>query len=154
MLHRSIISVPNSFASHTKGTMKMYDFSKGDFKTMLDKMPTDPASFNKALEQSVNMNQKLTEVALTAAEQSAEVSTKWGREMLERMTDVNSTGEGPADYVRKMTDLSTSSVGSSAEYMSQFADIARKTQAETLEVLLSAGKPEAGSVEDFTKSES
>lgn len=118
----------------------MYDFTKSDFKDLLGKVPTDPTSFSKAMKQSVSVNQKLAEVALSAAEQSAEVSTKWGREILDRLGDVKPAGEAPADYVRKISDLNAASVGSSAEYMTEFAEIARKIQVETLEVFLNAGK--------------
>ncbi|MCY4259232.1 MAG: hypothetical protein OXC91_03065 [Rhodobacteraceae bacterium] len=119
----------------------MYDFAKGDYKAILEKMPTDPASFRKAVNDSVTVNQKLSELAISAAEKSAEVSTKWGREILGQLNEVNAANENPTDYVRKIADLGTASVGSSADYMTKFAEIARQIQIDTLEVLLSAGNP-------------
>jgi len=119
----------------------MYDFANGDYKAILEKMPTDPASFRKALKESATVNQKLSKLAISAAEQSAEVSTKWGREILEQINEVNTTNESPAEYVRKIADLGTASVGSSADYMTKFAEIAKQIQIDTLEVLLSAGNP-------------
>jgi len=76
----------------------MYDFANGDYKAIFEKMPTDPASFRKALKESATVNQKLSKLAISAAEQSAEVSTKWGREILEQINEVNTTNESPAEY--------------------------------------------------------
>ena len=120
--------------------MATNDFTKGDIKDFLSNLPTDSATLNKSLKQIVNVNQKLSEVALSAAEQSAAVSSNWTRQILDKMDNISKEGNEPADYMRKVSELSSSAFETATNNLTSYAEIARKIQVETLEVLLSAGK--------------
>ena len=46
----------------------------------------------------------------------------------------------PTDYAKAMTDFASASAESAAEHMAAFAEIAKKVQMDTVELMMSAGK--------------
>jgi len=46
----------------------------------------------------------------------------------------------PADYAQAMTDFASTSAEAAAENMAAFAEIAKKVQTQTMELVLAAGK--------------
>jgi hypothetical protein len=79
-------------------------------------------------------------VALTAAEQSAEISNKWAKETLAKMSEMAKAKAEPADYAKSMTDFASANAEVAAENMAAFAEIAKKVQMETVELMMAAGK--------------
>ena len=86
------------------------------------------------------MNEKFAGVALQAAEKSAELSTKWTKETLTKLTDVSKAKAEPADYAKAMTDFASAQAEVTAENLAAFAEIAKKVQTDTVELMMSAGK--------------
>jgi hypothetical protein len=86
------------------------------------------------------MNEKFAGVALKAAEKSAELSTKWTKDTLTKLTDVSKAKTEPADYAKAMTDFASAQAEVTAENMAAFAEIAKKVQTDTVELMMSAGK--------------
>ena len=86
------------------------------------------------------MNEKLAGVAFQAAEKSAELSTEWTKNTLSKMTEMSKAKAEPADYAKAMTDFASAQAEVAAENMAAFADIAKKVQMDTVELLMAAGK--------------
>ena len=84
--------------------------------------------------------EKMSKVALEAAEKSAEVQSKWTKETLAKMNDMAQVRDEPADYSKAMSDFASAQAEVTAETMAQFAEIAKKVQMETVELMLAAGK--------------
>ena len=78
---------------------------------------------------------------------STEISSKWTKDTLTKMSGVATMRDEPADYSKAMTDFASSQAESTAETLAAFAEIAKNVQMETVELMLSAGKDMS---EDFT----
>ena len=110
------------------------------FKDVLGAFPVDTSAFEGAFKNSAALNEKLTTVALGAAEKSSEISTKWTKDTLAKLGDMSKAKEDPADYAKSMTDFASAQAEVAAENMAAFAEVAKKVQMETVELLMSAGK--------------
>ncbi len=110
------------------------------FKDMMGAFPVDTSAFENMFKNSAEMNEKFAGVALQAAEKSAELSTKWTKETLTKLTDVSKAKAEPADYAKAMTDFASAQAEVTAENLAAFAEIAKKVQTDTVELMMSAGK--------------
>ncbi len=110
------------------------------FKDMMGAFPVDTGSMEDAFKSATTLNEKLSGVALEAVEKSTEVSNKWTKETLAKLADMSKAKNEPADYAKAMTDFASSSAEVAAENMAAFAEIAKKVQMETVELMMAAGK--------------
>lgn len=110
------------------------------FKDMMGAFPVDTAAMEDAFKSTASLNEKLSAVAVSAAEKSTEISTKWTKETLARINDITSVKAEPADYAKAMTDFASAQAEVAAENMAAFAEVAKKVQMETAELLMSASK--------------
>lgn len=109
-------------------------------KDIMGAFPVDTKAMEDVFKNQAALNEKLSGVALTAAEQSAEISNKWTKETLSKLNDMTKAKAEPADYAKAMTDFASASAEVAAENMAAFAEVAKKVQMETVELLMSAGK--------------
>ena len=110
------------------------------FKDVLGALPVDNAAMQDAFKNTATLNEKLSGVAFDAAEKSADISTAWTKETLARLTEMTKVKAEPTDYAKAMTDFASASAESAAEHMAAFAEIAKKVQMDTVELMMSAGK--------------
>ncbi|MBY6091921.1 phasin family protein [Pseudooceanicola sp. 502str34] len=115
-----------------------------DFTTMMKDMmgafPVDMSVMDDAFKTQASLGEKMSAVALEAADKSAEVSTKWTKDTLTKLADLSKAKSEPADYAKAMTDFASAQAEATSEYMSAFAEIAKKLQSETVELMMAAGK--------------
>ena len=93
-----------------------------------------------AFKTTASLNEKLSGVALTAAEKSAEISSNWTKDTLAKLADMSKAKAEPADYAKAMTDFASASAEAAAEHMAPFFEIAKKAQTDTVELMTAAGK--------------
>ena len=93
-------------------------------------------SMQDAFKTSAALTEKMTKVALEAAEKSTEISAAMTKAMIARLGDVAKAKTEPTDYTKSKTDFASST----AEHMAAFAEVAKKVQMETVELMLAAGK--------------
>ena len=115
------------------------DFTKV-FADMAAAFPVDMTAFNDMAKNSAALGEKMSKVALDAASTSTELSAKWTKETLTKMSGVTKAQAEPADYTKAVTDFASAQAESSAEHMAAFAEVAKKVQMETVELLMAAGK--------------
>jgi len=115
------------------------DFTKY-MTDMMGSFPVDTAAVTDAMKSQTAMAEKMSKLALEAAEKSAEISNKWTKETLAKIAPVTTAKEEPADYAKAMTDFASATAEVAAENMAAFAEIAKKVQMETVELILAAGK--------------
>ncbi len=115
------------------------DFTKA-MQDMMAKFPVDASAFQNAFKTQAAFGEKLAAVALAAAEKSTEVSAKWAKDSLAKLNDAAKAKAEPADYSKAATDFATAAAEMAAENLAVFADIAKKVQMDTVELVLSAGK--------------
>jgi hypothetical protein len=118
---------------------KTQDFTKV-MQDMMASFPVDNAALQDAFKSSAALGEKMSKVALEAAEKSAEISSKWTKETLAKMGNVSKVKAEPTDYTKAMTDFATAQSEAMAETMAAFAEVAKKVQMETVELMLAAGK--------------
>ena len=118
---------------------KTQDFT-AVMKDMMGAFPVDTAAMEDAFKNTAALNEKLSGVALAAAEKSAEVSSKWAKETLTKLGDISKAKTDPADYAKAATDFASASAEVAAENMAAFAEIAKKVQMDTVELVMAAGK--------------
>jgi len=110
------------------------------FKDFMDAFPVDAKAFEGAIKNQTELTEKLFAVALTAAEQSSDISSKWTKETLARLNTASKAKTDPADLTKAFTDFASANADVAAENMAAFAEVAKKVQLETVELLMNAGK--------------
>jgi hypothetical protein len=115
------------------------DFTKM-MSDMMGSMPMDMSAMNDAFKTSAAMGEKMSKVALDAAEKSTEISSKWTKDTIAKLGDVTSVKSEPTDYTKAMTDFASAQAEMAAENMAAFAEVAKKVQMETVELMMAAGK--------------
>ena len=103
---------------------KTPDFAKV-MQDMMASFPVDSSAMQNAFKTQAAMAEKLSKVALEAAEKSTEITAKWTKDTIAKLADVSKAKTEPTDYTKSATD---------------FAEVAKKVQMETVELMLAAGK--------------
>lgn len=118
---------------------KTPDFTKG-FQDMLAAFPVDQTAFQNAFKTQAAFGEKMTKVALEAAEKSTEISSKWAKDTIAKLTAATKAKTEPTDYTKAATDFASAAAEMAAENLAAFAEVAKKVQMDTVELLLAAGK--------------
>ena len=118
---------------------KTQDFT-GIFKDMMGAFPVDTKAMEDAFKSQTTLAEKLSTVSLEAANKSTELSAKWTQDTIAKMEALAKAKKEPADYAKSMTDFASASAESAAEHMAAFAEIAKKVQTQTMELMMAAGK--------------
>jgi len=107
---------------------------------MMGAFPVDTKAMQEAFKSQAAFGEKMTKVVLDAAEKSAEVSNTWTKATLAKMGEMSTVKNDPADYTKSMTDFASASAEMAAEHMAAFAEIAKKVQMDSVELMMAAGK--------------
>ena len=118
---------------------KAEDFNKY-VTEMLSAFPMDNSALTDAFKTSAAIGEKMSKVAIDAAEKSTEISSKWTKETLAKLGDVTTVKDEPTDYTKAMTDFASAQAELASENLAAFAEVAKKVQMETVELMLAAGK--------------
>jgi len=118
---------------------KAQDYTKA-LNDFVAAFPVDISAYQDAFKTSAELAEKMSAVALQAAEKSTEVSAKWTQDTINRLGTVSKAKTDPADYTKAVTDYASASAETAAENVAAFAEIAKRVQMETVELLLAAGK--------------
>ncbi len=108
-------------------------------KDAMGAFPRNTAVFEDAFKTSVSLNEKLSHVTLDAAEKSAEISYIWKKDTIAKLTEASKAKTEPADYAKAATDFFAGATEVATEKMFAFAEIAKKAQIDTVELLMGAG---------------
>ena len=115
------------------------DFSKV-MQDMMASFPVDTSAFTNAFKSQAAMAEKMSKVALEAAEKSTEITTKWAKDTIAKLSDVSKAKSEPTDYSKSISDFAAAAQEMATEHLASFAEIAKKVQMETVELMLAAGK--------------
>lgn len=119
--------------------MKTPDFTKS-MQDMLQNLPVDTSSVKDAFRTQTQLSERLTRVALQAAERSTEISAQWAKDTISRVGELASAKDQPADYAKAMSAFATAATELAAEHMAAFAEVAKRVQMDTVDLMLTAGK--------------
>ncbi len=109
-------------------------------KDMMGNFPVDTSSVENLAKSQAALAEKMSAVAIEAAQKSTDLSARWMQDTLTKLSGMTAAKAEPADYAKSVTDFVTQSAESAAEHMAAYADIAKRVQTETLELLMAAGK--------------
>lgn len=118
---------------------KTPDFTKV-FQDAFASFPVDASAFQNAFKTQAAIGEKLSKVALEAAEKSTEISSKWAKDTISRLADISKAKTEPTEYTKAATDFASAAAEMAAENLAAFAEVAKKVQMETVELMLAAGK--------------
>lgn len=118
---------------------KTPDFAKV-MQDMMASFPVDASGFQNAFKTQAAFAEKFSKVALEAAEKSTEITSKWAKDSIAKLSDVSKAKTEPTDYTKSVTDFASAAAEMAAENMAAFAEVAKKVQMETVELMLAAGK--------------
>ena len=118
---------------------KAQDYTKV-MQDLMGAFPVDMTAMQDAFKTQASFGEKLSKVALAAAAKSTEISTKWTKDTLAKVGAASVVKEEPTDYTKAMTDFASAQAEMTAESMAAFAEIAKKVQMETVELMMAAGK--------------
>lgn len=107
---------------------------------MMSSFPVDASSMQNAFKSQAAMAEKFSKVALEAAEKSNEITSKWAKDTLVKLGDISKAKAEPTDYSKAASDFASAAAEMAAEHMASFAEVAKKVQMETVELMMSAGK--------------
>ena len=126
------------------------DFSKM-MQDMMGAFPVDMTAMQDAFRNSATLSEKFAKVALEAAEKSTEISTKWTKETLDRLGNVAAAKDEATEYTKAMTVFASAQAEIASENVSAFAEVAKKVQMETVELMLKTGKELGADAEKAVK---
>ncbi|MFD0858554.1 phasin, PhaP [Roseovarius aquimarinus] len=109
-------------------------------KDMMGAFPVDTKAMEDAFKNQAALSEKLSGVALNAAEKSAEISNAWTKSTLSKMQEMAKAKAEPADYAKAMSDFASANAEVAAENMAAFAEVAKKVQMDTVELMMNAGR--------------
>ena len=115
------------------------DFTK-IMQDMMGAFPVDTTAVQDAFKSQARLGEQMSKVALQAADKSAEISSSWTKATIAKLGDVSAVKDEPTEYSKSLTDFASASAEMAAENMAAFAEVAKKVQMETVELLLAAGK--------------
>ncbi|SIQ40709.1 hypothetical protein SAMN05421641_107119 [Paracoccus thiocyanatus] len=118
---------------------KTPDFTK-TLQDVMAKFPVDTSSFQDAFKSQTALGERMAQVALAAAERSTEISARWAKDTIARMGELTATKEEPAEYAKALGDFASAAAEMAAEHMAAFAEVAKKVQMDTVDLMLTAGK--------------
>lgn len=110
------------------------------FKDIMGAFPVDTKAMEGMFKNQTVLNEKMSAVAIDAAQKSTDLSAKWAQDTLAKVSSISAAKAEPADYAKSVTDFFTAYAEGAAEHMAAFAEIAKKAQTESLELIMAAGK--------------
>ena len=118
---------------------KTTDYTKV-MQDMMASFPMDTSSFQNAFKSQAAIGEKLSKVALEAAAKSTEISSNWAKDSIAKLTSAAKAKAEPAEYTKAATDFASAAAEMASEHMAAFAEVAKKVQMDTVELLMAAGK--------------
>lgn len=92
---------------------------------MMASVPMDMSSFQNSLRSCASFGEKISTVALEAADKSTDISARWTKQTIAGMNDATALRDEPSEYGRAMTDFASAQAEMGAETMAAFAEVAK-----------------------------
>ncbi len=114
---------------------------ENEFTNAFEKLFTaNPMNMQDAAKNVAEYNAKFSKIALDAAKKNAALSQAWANDTLGKMEALTKVQGEPADYAKVATDFVSAQTQASPEHVAAFTEVAKKAQADTVELMLAAGK--------------
>ena len=101
---------------------KTQDFTKV-MQDMMSAFPVDAGAVQDAFKTSAALGEKFAKVALEAAEKSNEISSKWTKDTLTKVSALTKVKAEPADYTKAYSDFASAAAEMAAENLAAYAEV-------------------------------
>ena len=71
---------------------------------------------------------------------NAELSQAWTKDTLSKLEVATEVQKDPSDYAKVVSDIASSQAQTAPEHIAAFAEVAKKAQMDTVELMLATGK--------------
>ena len=116
---------------------RIQEFSKLYTDTVMNFVP-NPDNFGESFRKSAEMGEKISMIAVKAAQGSVEIANKWAVETLEHVGEAARAKDEAADYAKVAGDFATKSVESATGHIAGLVEVAKEAQVDTAEAVLSS----------------
>ena len=128
----------------------MFNFE--DYSKSFEKMMSQsPVKFDDAMKSVMDFNSKFGKIALDTVKKNAELSQDWAKESLSALDPFVKSTEKPEDFMKIATDYMSSQTQSTPKHIAEFAEVAKKAQLETIDLMMKAGKDAQEELSSVTK---
>lgn len=111
--------------------------NKDPFTLFVNALPAaNPAALATGFRTSAALGERLSRVALHAADDAAELSGAWTKVALADLGVALRSREAPSDYASALSAFAAASMEVATEKLAGFAEVAKRVHMETIEVLL------------------
>ena len=104
---------------------------------MLDVFPMNDAALQAIGKVQSQMTDQMTKAVLEAVEKSTDVSTKWTQASLEKTAQLAKVSDHPSGHLHAMTDFISLTTEMATDYFTNYSEIAKQLQLETIKIMLS-----------------
>lgn len=118
---------------------KTNDFTKAIENMFAGNLP-DMSAFTDATKGATDFGTKLSQIAIAAAEKNAELTSVWTKQAFAKFEEASKVQADPAAYAKLVSDLANESAKTSPEQIAAFAEVAKKAQQDTVELVMAAGQ--------------
>jgi hypothetical protein len=116
-------------------------FTFADYtKAMEQFVSATPFEMAENMKPFVDYQAKLSQVAFDAAKKNVEIGQTWVNETIAALDAFAKPVEKPADIAAASTEFAKAQAEAAPKHLASFADVAKKAQVETAEIILKAGK--------------
>jgi hypothetical protein len=116
-------------------------FTFADYtKAMEQFVSATPFEIAENMKPFVDYQAKLSQVAFDAAKKNVEIGQTWVNETIAALDTFAKPVEKPADIAAASTEFAKAQAEAAPKHLASFADVAKKAQVETAEIILKAGK--------------
>ena len=119
--------------------MTTTDYTKM-MQDMMSAFPMDTHAMQDAFKTQAALGEKMSKVFFEAADKSNEISAKFTKDTIAKMGEIAKVKDEPTDYTKAVTDYASAQAEMTAEMMAAYAEVAKKVQMESVELMLAAGK--------------
>ncbi len=133
-----------------KKEQKMFNFE--DYSKNFEKMMSQsPIKIDEAMKSVMDYNSKFGKIALDTVKKNTELSQAWAKESLSALDPFVKSTEKPEDFMKIATDYMSSQNQSTPKHIAEFAEVAKKAQLETIDLMMKAGKDAQEELSSVTK---
>ena len=110
------------------------------YENFIKALPFDNKLFEDTYKNNATLNEKFAEAMISAAAKNTDVSSKWAKDTLTQMSGLAQSKTDGTDYAKTMTDFASDQVEAATESIAAFAEIAKRTQMDFVEIMMTFGK--------------
>ena len=133
-----------------KKEQNMFNFE--DYTKNFEKMMSQsPIKIVEAMKSVMDYNAKFGKIALDTVKKNTELSQTWAKESLSALDPFVKSTEKPEDFMKIATDYVSSQTQSTPKHIAEFAEVAKKAQLETIDLMMKAGKDAQEELTNVTK---